>query len=326
MQKHIFTYGIGILLTACLFVSCQRDKRADSVRKVVAEWIGKQIVFPDGLPCTVMGRDTACISLSGASCKILLYIDSTGCMSCRLRLADWKKIVTEADSLFPGRVDFLFFFQPKNEKELTYLLKRDNFHSPVFFDRERRLDRLNRFPSVMEHQCFLLDADNKVVLIGNPALNPQTRELYKRQIGGNTAPAENTPRTTAVAEMQQQNLGVMQTGETYRCTYIIKNNGSRPLVIMDVKTSCGCTVPSWSRMPVAPGATTEAEIEVKPDTPGVFRKTVTVYGNMENPLQLAVTGEVINGMQSRENDGDAIRADDDTLRRLFPEKEGKKSK
>jgi hypothetical protein len=38
------------------------------------------------------------------------------------------------------------------------------------------------------------------------------------------------------------------------------------------------------------------EIEVKPDTPGVFRKTVTVYGNMENPLQLAVTGDVINGM------------------------------
>ena len=296
MRKLGLTYGIGILLTACLFVSCQGDKRADDARKVVAEWIGKRIVFPDALPCTVMDRDTACISLSGASFKILTYIDSTGCTSCRLRLADWKKIVAEADSLFQGRVNFLFFFQPKSEKELTYLLKRDNFRYPVFFDRACRLAGLNRFPSVMEHQCFLLDADNKVVLIGNPALNPQIWKLFKRQIDGNTTPMEKTPKTTVAAETPQQNLGAMQTGETYRCTYVIKNNGIRPFVIMDVKTSCGCTVPSWSRAPVAPGATTEVAIEVKPDTPGVFRKTVTVYGNMENPLQLAVTGDVINGM------------------------------
>jgi hypothetical protein len=47
---------------------------------------------------------------------------------------------------------------------------------------------------------------------------------------------------------------------------------------------------------------------------------------MENPLQLAVTGEVINGMQSREKDGDSIRANDDTLRRLFPDKGGERQK
>jgi hypothetical protein len=45
--------------------------------------------------------------------------------------------------------------------------------------------------------------------------------------------------------------------------------------------------------PVAPGAATEVRVEVKPETPGSFRKTITVYGNMENaPLQLAVTGKV----------------------------------
>jgi hypothetical protein len=64
-------------------------------------------------------------------------------------------------------------------------------------------------------------------------------------------------------------------------------------VITDIRTACGCTVPTWSRQPVASGATTEIRIDVTPDTPGSFRETVTVYGNMENaPLQLWVIGEI----------------------------------
>jgi hypothetical protein len=66
-----------------------------------------------------------------------------------------------------------------------------------------------------------------------------------------------------------------------------------PFTIMDVKTSCGCTVPLWEKRPLASGEKTTIKVEVKPDTPGSFRKTITVYGNAENaPLQLAVTGEV----------------------------------
>jgi hypothetical protein len=62
---------------------------------------------------------------------------------------------------------------------------------------------------------------------------------------------------------------------------------------MDVKTSCGCTVPLWDKRPLASGETTTIKVEVKPETTGAFRKTITVYGNAENaPLQLAVMGEV----------------------------------
>jgi hypothetical protein len=87
----------------------------------------------------------------------------------------------------------------------------------------------------------------------------------------------------------------MKTNGTYACTYIIMNTGESPFAITDIRTTCGCTVPTWSRQPVAPGAATEVRVEVKPDEPGSFRKTVTVYGNAENaPLQLTVTGEVNN--------------------------------
>ncbi|MDR1338499.1 MAG: DUF1573 domain-containing protein [Prevotellaceae bacterium] len=286
-----------MLLLSGLFVSCKKDKRTDDARKIVSEWTGKQIKFPDGIPCVATGSEVDCIPLSNQSYKILMYVDSVGCISCKLRLPDWNVVLAEADSLFSGKVDFLFFFQPKNERELAYLLKRDGFYHPVFFDRKNRLDRMNHFPSPMEYRCFLLDSENRVLLVGNPALNPKIWELYKQRISGEMQPEQTTVYTTVTTETPRQNLGMMKIGKIYTCTFILKNTGETPLVITDIRTVCGCTVPTWSRQPVAFGATTEVKVEVTPDTPGNFRKSVTVYGNVENtPLQLLVMGEVtVNG-------------------------------
>jgi hypothetical protein len=52
-------------------------------------------------------------------------------------------------------------------KELRYLTRRDKFTYPVCFDEQDELNRLNRFPSDMTFQTFLLDKENKVVAIGN---------------------------------------------------------------------------------------------------------------------------------------------------------------
>ncbi|MDR1381275.1 MAG: DUF1573 domain-containing protein [Tannerella sp.] len=285
---------LGLLVLS--LISCKEDKRRADVQKIVSEWTGRQVLIPDDVPCVVAGGEADCVPLSGgAPYRILMYVDSVGCLSCNLRLPYWAAILAEADSLFPGKVDFLFFFQPKDQKELTYLLRRDGFRHPVFIDRENRLDRLNRFPAPTEYRCFLLDGDNRVVMVGNPALNPGVWELYKRQIGGTAAPEQETARTTVRPDTPEQNLGSMKTGETYACTFVLMNTGDRPLAITDIVTSCGCTTPSWSRQPVAPGKTVEIRVEVTPDAPGAFRKTLTVYGNMENaPLHLTIAGEVIN--------------------------------
>jgi hypothetical protein len=50
------------------------------------------------------------------------------------------KIVTKWTG--KDKVDFLFFFQPKDEKELTTLFKQYAFRYPVFLDRENKLERL----------------------------------------------------------------------------------------------------------------------------------------------------------------------------------------
>jgi hypothetical protein len=76
-------------------------------------------------------------------------------------------LVAEVDSLTDDSVPFLFYFHPKDMKELRYLTRRDKFTYPVCFDEQDELNRLNRFPSDMTFQTFLLDKENKVVAIGN---------------------------------------------------------------------------------------------------------------------------------------------------------------
>ncbi|MDR2145537.1 MAG: hypothetical protein LBE91_03635 [Tannerella sp.] len=114
----------------------------------------------------------------------MLYTDSLGCTGCRTKLEVWKKLIQEADTIFEHKPDFLFFFQPKYRglKELKILLRNYHFDYPVFVDTENEIMRLNNFPKEPEYQCFLLDKDNKVVMIGNPVLNPGIWELYKKII------------------------------------------------------------------------------------------------------------------------------------------------
>ncbi len=92
--------------------------------------------------------------------------------------------MAEVDSVVSGLVPLLFYFHPKDLKEMRYVTRRDGFTYPVCFDERDELYRLNRFPSEMAFQTFLLDADNRVVALGNPVHNPEVKSLYLRLLRG----------------------------------------------------------------------------------------------------------------------------------------------
>jgi hypothetical protein len=87
--------------------------------------------------------------------------------------------------------------------------------------------------------------------------------------------------------------GSIVYGANGKVDFNFTNKGAKPLVITDVKSSCGCTVPSWTKDPVAPGKTGTITIEYNTTLPGVFNKTVVVYSNASNsPVRLEVRGKV----------------------------------
>jgi hypothetical protein len=62
--------------------------------------------------------------------------------------------------------------------------------------------------------------------------------------------------------------------------FVFTNNGNKPLIITNATGSCGCTVPTYSKEPIAPGA--KGVIGVKYDTSRAgqpFTKTVTITSN-----------------------------------------------
>jgi len=178
-------YWFSLTLFVFSGSSCTKVKNWIEAEKVVNEWVGKEIKFPADVPCCILGKDTVstlCTDLFQKEYKVMLYVDSSGCSDCRLKLTEWKRVIGEADSLFHDRIGFVFFFQPKNMREMTYLFRRDEYDYPVFIDKNNTIDRLNHFPHEMKYQCFLLDKDNKVLVIGNPTLAPQVWALYKENI------------------------------------------------------------------------------------------------------------------------------------------------
>lgn len=79
-------------------------------------------------------------------------------------------------------------------------------------------------------------------------------------------------------------------------TFEFKNTGNAPLIISNVQSTCGCTVPSFPKDPIMPGKS--GKIDVKYNmTPGPIRKTITVESNAANfeggRVPLKIKGDVI---------------------------------
>lgn len=78
------------------------------------------------------------------------------------------------------------------------------------------------------------------------------------------------------------------------------NTGDAPLIIKDVKSTCGCTVPSKPKEPVMPGKTGKIEVKYNMN-PGPIRKTITVESNAVNYengiIPLKIKGNVVDKNQ-----------------------------
>ena len=273
-----------------MLASCQESKE-EAMLRLVNEWNGKEIKFPSHSTFTVLGKDTVDFSFADADYKVLTYIDSVGCASCKLQLPRWKEWVHEVDSFTGGKVPFIFYFHPKDMKELRYLTRRDGFSYPVCFDEKDELNRLNRFPTEMTFQTFLLDRDNRVVAIGNPVHNPKVKDLYLSLMTGKET-SKTTGTTTTVAVNQTTiDFGSFQKTEKQERSFVLTNTGNQLLVIQDVTTSCGCTKVEYSKEPVRPSGTLELKVIYEAEQAEHFNKAITVYCNAENsPLRLTVKG------------------------------------
>ncbi|MGQ7870501.1 DUF1573 domain-containing protein [Sunxiuqinia sp. sy24] len=99
-----------------------------------------------------------------------------------------------------------------------------------------------------------------------------------------TSSVAQTVKAKIDFETQEHDFGTFKEedgSQTYNFKFV--NNGASPLILNNVRASCGCTTPQWTKAPVAPGQEGFIKVSYNPrNRPGPFNKTVTVTSNAEN--------------------------------------------
>lgn len=83
-----------------------------------------------------------------------------------------------------------------------------------------------------------------------------------------------------VFDKTNHDFGTVAEGPQVTTEFTFKNEGDEPLILSNVKASCGCTVPNWPKEPILPGQS--SQIEVKYNTKrriGNFNKSITITSN-----------------------------------------------
>lgn len=100
--------------------------------------------------------------------------------------------------------------------------------------------------------------------------------------------------TTVRFEKDTLQLGTVKYGTKREALFRFVNTGTAPLLIRDVRPSCGCTSVKWSKHPVKPGETGEIRTIYDPNSLGKFQKNIEVHCNIpENAINLKICGSVI---------------------------------
>lgn len=168
----------AIFLSVC-FISCKRNRLSD---EMIKKWIGKELKYDDAI-FTIMGKDTINFNLDDFDYKILTYVDSKGCTACQMKIEEWKEYMNMVDSLWSGKVGFIFYYAPESFRTVAFVLQEHNFDYPVIIDTVSVFRRRNSIPNNYMLQTFLLDKENRIVAVGNPVINIKIETLYNQIIG-----------------------------------------------------------------------------------------------------------------------------------------------
>jgi hypothetical protein len=108
------------------------------------------------------------------------------------------------------------------------------------------------------------------------------------------AGAQTSPATQEVLQLKEteHNFGMIPQGKPVYYTFEVTNLGQTPLKLDDVRASCGCTTPEWSRDAIAPGSTTKIRVGYNAAAENYFEKYITITYNTNQTKQLKISGTV----------------------------------
>lgn len=106
--------------------------------------------------------------------------------------------------------------------------------------------------------------------------------------------AKENPNAPKISfDKSVHDYGTLFVGGDGNCEFEFTNTGKEPLILSSVRSSCGCTVPSWPREPILPGKTEKIKVKYDTNRMGPINKSITVMSNAVNSTEvLRISGNI----------------------------------
>lgn len=283
-MRYLLLLPLTSLLT---LIACNSDK--DRKSEIVEEWLGKEIEFPSDLIFTI-DNDTIEYEIDDCDYKIFHYVDSGGCTGCKLTLPAWEQLMGEVMTNQEIDVKLLMVVNTSNPIELRKNIKRYRFKYPISYTTENMLSYvIDKSWDNQHSHTFLLNDNNEIVLTGNPVLNEDVRDLYRKKLKIRHKDKKSTIRVTP----ENLAMGIFQPMEEKKSKFRLFNSGDKIIIIRDIYTSCECTSAWTDNDTVFPNSEIDIHVTCKANkNENEFIRYIYVSLNNNENLHLPLCGFV----------------------------------
>ena len=284
-----------ISLIAIIFVNCKNS--VVDHKEIIASFIGREIIFPTDLRYFVQ-EDKIDLDIDKADYKIMTYLSSDGCTSCKMRLRVWNEFLNDIISRSAENISFVMILNPNEQKyeEAVRAIKTSKFNHPVSFDKEDIFIRTNHLPDDEIYHTVLLDKDNRVLVVGNPTSNPKIKELYLRHM-------LNEENHNQLPKSHVKALGVVCPGQGIKSHFTLENNTDSNLTIKEIVPSCSYITGELKKKILGPYKRERVDIAYSPENTeeGRFIEYINIYFyEKQNPEKFLIHGYITN-MENKTN-------------------------
>lgn len=172
MSKSTSIVLVLLILSA---ISCNRQV---DLNKEIKKIIGSEIFLIDSLKSFSINKGFHFYKSKNGKLKIATYINGS-CPQCLFELEEWKRIIE--DQAFK-EVSFHFYIKTTNINQMISILKEISFDYPTIIDTSNQFFILNKLSEDKNLQTFLLNENNKIVIVGNPIYGEQIKDFYLKVV------------------------------------------------------------------------------------------------------------------------------------------------
>ena len=172
MRKYLYIWIVAFSL-----FSCQNQSKQE-IAKVLKSLRDFEVVIPSDLVMKSYCGEHADSSLLAKPYKMIVYLDAQGCEGCKiLTLSSVYQFILDIKPF--DKFGVIIILNPSQVDAADHLLEEMRFHHTVFYDAGGSFERLNPYlPKDEVFHTFLIDENNKVLLVGNPVRNAKLKKLY----------------------------------------------------------------------------------------------------------------------------------------------------